>query len=1471
MSELSNRTIDSCLRAVWRRTQGRYVLGGLLALVRWFLPLFLGVILIDRISFFPWWLRAMIGLALLFVSLRQAWRHGWSKLSRYNATHTAQQVERAHGDMDSLLVTAVQFQQSGAAPGTSAAMWELTLEKAQKAIRNVVPQKIVTLEALKRPIKVALGLGAVLLVLVVLQGPFLGAGLGRLFTPWLAIAYPTDTHIQLTEGELVAKEGAPASIEIQLSGEIPETAELELQTGEGRPREIELEVVDGLSIYQIAAASRDFTYRVKAGDARSDWRQVRIIRAPRLAKVEVELDFPDYIDRANETLEALTMTVPEETGVRWQLTLDSPIRQATLHRDDEEDLPLEIGDDDRTLTLAEKASASRGYSFSWIEDTHGFDFTSPRYFLQVASDQTPRIELTQPEGNLVAMLGRPLELAVRAQDDHGIGSTKISYRINRRPENTIALEDPVRSDSGEQVLDWDYREAVSNLVIGDSITFLVEVADKYPGEGGPHIVRTDSRRITFLSREDYLAEINKQMERLLSQVRTLYRQQRAAHELVVKLDPAADSFLPTCQLEAIRQELVREQLVSTADQMQVLLGDLKANQISDAVEGDSLGALRDALRSIAEEQVGRAADLLRAQVGNQNSDPQPAITAVNTAARELASLVMQRGILASREVFARETAMLADELSRIRLKLITADEAQSGALAKKLEVIAEWTDDLLNQLNATMRYDKRPLFVLGLNRRIHQLESSGLADSIRATSKLAGSGNLVEAAELQYPLIRPLIEGGFTMRTGSEFAHIRGLSEQLTSLVEQQKGLMASSESGTNTEELAARQSQLRDKLVLAALPDIPAPRPQLKDLVLPSAPPSDAKRLQAEASMAQAIAQLSANENEAALRTQREALATLNELNAILDRWLVELAQLTLGVSAEVSDAAERAGLLEQLETSQIELLIQTEEAALDEKTPANLVEDQRALTEEIEGFYKELRGGDAGPSKDMLPLIGRLEATSSMMQSAISALEGKRVEDALEPQELAALGLAEARSIATEQLSKFNLEQNLISFQQAVASASDGMGDVVGGQNDLIDATQSADEEKLKSLLAPQRNLLRCLSDIAPSLDLVAERLDVGTPLVFAASDVEDALFAMEDGDAEDAAEIQEIAVESLAEVQALVAEISVQTGYISEIVEFLFEAQSDLNALAYRQRQLRETSEPENALELQKALAAEAKAIGEVLSEVAGNVDMDTLDESVKENFLDYDLSLNFQAPAAGMAEAAQLLEAGQEAGGAMLAAETALQANTQQLYIIVEMLTGLPSISVTHVDPPELHRLIDVLDIASKQRGLLRQAYPANAQALPAIAEAQEELAQSTAKANEGELTHPLIALAYEQMEPIAGALEAARKAEAKTAQLKVDQTLRHFIIEQALILNTAIPPISSSDSDVLTESETDDLYQTDAVGFVADFVSGERPKDQESEWEILGTRNRAALNQNFARELPLEYRATLKNYFERVAE
>jgi len=1475
MSENTHSTLNQCLRAVWQRTQRKHFIGGLLAFAHWFVPLFFFVVIIDRFTYLPGWVRAIAALVLLAVATRQAWCHGWSRLRGFDATRAARKIERSQGGMDSLLVTAVQFQQSGAAPGTSAAMWEFTQRMAEAAAEKVPPQEVVTLRDLKRPLRIALGLAAALLVLAILNGPFLAAGLGRLFTPWLAIGYPTKTQIELVAGDLVVKEGAAAKVEIRFSGAVPKTAKLALKTGEGKPRELELEVTDGLCSYEITSASRDFSYRVEAGDARSEWHQVRVIPAPRLSEVKVNLEFPAYIERPTETVEALTLTVPEETMVRWQLTLDTPIREATLHRDGADDLPLEVSEDGRTLTLSETASASRGYSFSWTEDRHGFDFTSPRYFLQVASDQAPRVELTSPESNLNAMLGRPLDLAVRVQDDHGIGTTTITCRVNRRPEKTITLPTPVRSGEGAQKLDWDYRKELPDLQIGDSVSFVVEVADKYPGEGGPHRARTDSRRITFLSREEYLAAITKQMERLLTRVRTLYRQERAAHELVLALDPDADSFLPTCQLEAIRQEMVREQLVATATEVQALLDDLAANQVSDAVESASLAALRDAMRAIATDHVARAADLLRAQVGTKTRDPQPAIAAVNEAARGLAGLVLKRGIDAAREVFARETQMLARELAVLRLRLLTATPDQAEALAKGHEELAAWADALLDQLTKGMRYDQRPLAVLGLSRRIHDLRTRKITDAIRDAARLAREGKTTEAATSDYPLIRPLLEAEFTMRSGSEFALIRNLRDQLTALISGQQDLLATcndpAETAPRAPDLIKRQAGLRAALVLAPLPAIPAPRTRLFDLAMPPAPPADDLRLRAEALMTEAVSRLEAGAKDDAVARQREVIDALRELDTILARWSTELAQKVLGVSALVSDATNRAGVLEQFETRQITLLEQTEEAALDEKNPPALNEDQKTLTLEIEKFHKELSGGDVGPAKQVLPLLGRLEAVAQAMDLATVALQEKSAEDALEPQESAAAALTEARALAEGQLVQLNLLQQLIAFEQAVSKASEGMADIVGGQHDLIAATKSATAEGLPPLLVPQKNLLACLTDIAPSLDLVALRLDVGTPLVFAASDVEDALLAMEDGDGEDAAEIQDIAVESLGKVQGLVAEISSQTGYVAEIVEFLHEAQSDATLLAFRQRQLRENPGTKDPLAQQQALATETGDYGRILAQVAGTIDFQQLDEKVREKLGDIDLTVDFEAPVIPMKHAAELMQSDQAATDSMLTAEKALNSNSEQLLVIIQMLNGLPGISVTKADPPELHRLIAALALASKHRQLLRQTQGTADKDLPALSSAQSKLTEAAASLIEGETSHPMLVTAHRQLIPIADALEASNKAAASGAQQAADQTLRHFIIEQALILNTATPPPSASPDPVESESETDDLYESDTVGFVSDFVSGEAPKDKKSEWEILGTRNRAALNQNFARELPLEYRATLKDYYERVAK
>ena len=115
------------------------------------------------------------------------------------------------------------------------------------------------------------------------------------------------------------------------------------------------------------------------------------------------------------------------------------------------------------------------------------------------------------------------------------------------------------------------------------------------------------------------------------------------------------------------------------------------------------------------------------------------------------------------------------------------------------------------------------------------------------------------------------------------------------------------------------------------------------------------------------------------------------------------------------------------------------------------------------------------------------------------------------------------------------------------------------------------------------------------------------------------------------------------------------------------------------------------------------------------------------------------------------------------------------------------------------------------------------------------------------------------------------VEAKDQKVVREAQNKADELLRHVIIEQALILETAVPPAAASDSDPGADGEGSDDESALSAGFISDFVSGEAPKDKRTGWKVLGERNRASLNQNFARELPLEYRGLLKNYYERVAK
>ena len=167
---------------------------------------------------------------------------------------------------------------------------------------------------------------------------------------------------------------------------------------------------------------------------------------------------------------------------------------------------------------------------------------------------------------------------------------------------------------------------------------------------------------------------------------------------------------------------------------------------------------------------------------------------------------------------------------------------------------------------------------------------------------------------------------------------------------------------------------------------------------------------------------------------------------------------------------------------------------------------------------------------------------------------MKANEAEEAIERQGEAADLLAEALLLVSAQNERLDLLQSLLMFQRSVGFAIGYLNDLGSEQRDLMAATEALPSDDPSALLPRLKNQANCVKEVAPLLTMLASRIDTGTPLAFAVSDLEDAALALEDGDKLDSLDAQDVAVESLEEVNGLVLELSAQAGYVSEIVEFL-----------------------------------------------------------------------------------------------------------------------------------------------------------------------------------------------------------------------------------------------------------------------------------------------------------------------------
>ncbi len=1512
--------LDTHLRNVWLRSQKLHLSAGLLVFLQWGLLLFAGGLLADWLIDLPTLLRVMLLLVIVGVSFYQAWMAGWGRVCAFNSERAAKQIEDHHGDFESILVTAVQFRESKLAPGTSKSLQEATCRKAEEAVADVRPEKVVGYSGLQRPVIIALVIVLSAILFSAFNGSLVSAGIARILPPWKSISYPTDTQLELSHEVMVVKEGSPAVISAMVSGEVPSSAKLELRTGKGEPRVHHLEIVDGKCDYTIKAAYRGFEYRILAGDAKSEWLEVEVVTSPRIKKARVLLKYPDYMKRAEETLDSLTMTVPEGTIIEWQLDLDKAVKKALYSPAGGEAKPLEISDDGMRVTMSQSAKESRGYSFSWEEKGHGFSFVSSNHYLQVAPDQAPRVELASPKSNLYATLGRKLDIAFRGRDDHGIGSSHVAYRVNKIEEQKVPFEVQGGSDGGLEKVAWDYRKALPDLAIGDTVSFVVELADSYPGADGPHRSRSQSRSITFLSKKDYLKQINKQKRRLLNKLRAIYREERKVHVTVSQLDPGAGEFVQACQIEAVRQDLFRERLGVLKQGIQSLMDDLAANEIKDKSITDLLVSLSAEMQRISDKQLVMAADSLRdlgalAQDKSHVSRPDldKAVRAIDNVARELSTLVLQMGFREATEVMAREIHAIAENQAPLRSKTILLEDATTAGkenLAKHQEQLGQWVSRLFNALPEDKESSiSDALVAFNLSRLVKGLRQGGVEDKMRQAGALireSGEASLAKARLLQAEIIESILYAEFRLRIGAEHDALTKAGALLTDQVIEQKKIREACASISDEQfqqrrgEMALAQAALQKKMHLLLMPDIPSFRPTVLDRELPKRPPVEKLLSAAEGAMKQAVGFIQKGERSHAAREQKLVEESFSALVQVIHSRIEQVTERSImsGVNGGISKHATE---IIEFEERQINLLEKTEDAEEDSEA-LNFARLQEKLAHDFGKFKLRVVKWDKdqiSPCKGIPPLLNFIEQIELAMKNATVALKGKDIDVAVEHQGTAVDALDKASKLLESQLLQNSALFITLGDTEAALMPAPFVGDIKAEQLDMVKQLEKVKPAALPKLAIVQKNLIHAVNAVLASLDPLAHQIESGTVFLFAKDDMDAAAEAIEENDIEEAVDAGSFVAETLGGLSKELDKVTPRYSYILELVDFYQQISLESGLIRMEQDKIKNLvagAKEEEALvafiDAQKKLEERARSYGEKLFEVTG------------ENI--------YAVGSEHMAVAKSKLKAGDRSAAiqAMEMADAQLMAEGEKMILLMELLSNVLKPPLVPVVLPENKLVLEMLSLATDQKVLVRKIQAANGKLDKKFTDAQSKFtARYDSLINrsrafvltriQGEAEKQLGGQAGANVPEAGGALikhdrlvkfletyekhltEAKRLAVQSVEQLDAGEAkaavnaqhsagahTRYTLI--AFISEFLVPPGPPGPTDPANTDPVESL--TDSMNmFMPGAVRGSKPKSGRQEWEVLGKRDRAALNENFARELPLEYRAVLKDYYEKLAQ
>lgn len=534
--------VEQRLLSAWRRERSFFHARGLFHICLWGAGLLAVDFAVDWLLGLSGGKRVLLLAANLAVLLVVFYLQWWRALNKYDRDRVALQIERLYPQLQSLLVTFVQLKgraegEGGMSPGLVRAMAAQAVDR----IQSLDFGKIVRFRSLRRIAGYSFAVLVVVTVAATWKPAFFKVFATRMLNPASEAGYPTRTTIESISGDITIQQGGSVHLQALIGGVIPDSGLIMVRGTDAESAE-SVRVIGGKTsakgtrefAYRFNEVFRGFSYSYRVGDAVSKEYRVTVVPPPR-TDLRVGLTYPGYTGLKPRDIEMLTFEILEGSQAEWRFKSDRPLSSAEMIMENGSALPMTLAPDGKSGKVSLSPAKTFSYGFRWKDKTYGFVYApDTRYPVRVVPDRPPKVSLITPERDEKATSQKVVDISFTARDDYGLSSARIVYSIEAKGAPNEAGQEKAQN-IGEykacpvetnQTFVWEVQRSLPGLKPGDIVRYAVEVLDNRVGTAGA--ARSDVRRLTIVSFDDYLQMVMEERKQLMSKIKDLHAEETRA-------------------------------------------------------------------------------------------------------------------------------------------------------------------------------------------------------------------------------------------------------------------------------------------------------------------------------------------------------------------------------------------------------------------------------------------------------------------------------------------------------------------------------------------------------------------------------------------------------------------------------------------------------------------------------------------------------------------------------------------------------------------------------------------------------------------------------------------------------------------------------------------------------------------------------------------------------------------------------